>query len=175
MVHNKEALPCVRRYSWWVRPVSGGNVFSRNTEALPTYSARTVRNKEELSLRATMDLVGPSHQALHVHSSSDASRMLTTPRQAHRGGGRRRGPRLEEPGDGEDTAVESQTDRSGKLDWFGFGVGLHSAENNRSCGVEGWPGCRRGSVSLRSAKQRRWTPKAGAGSSGSAGGRRREI
>ena len=27
-VHNKEALPCVRRYSWWVRPVSGGNVFS---------------------------------------------------------------------------------------------------------------------------------------------------
>ena len=26
-VHNKEALPCVRRYSWWVRHVSGGNVF----------------------------------------------------------------------------------------------------------------------------------------------------
>ena len=34
-VRNKEALPCVRRYSWWVRPVSGGNVFSRYTEALP--------------------------------------------------------------------------------------------------------------------------------------------
>ena len=34
-VRNKEALPCVRRYSWWVRHVSGGNVFSRNTEALP--------------------------------------------------------------------------------------------------------------------------------------------
>ena len=33
-VRNKEALPCVRRYSWWVRVVSGGNVFSRNTEAL---------------------------------------------------------------------------------------------------------------------------------------------
>ena len=26
-VRNKEALPCVRRYSWWVRAVSGGNVF----------------------------------------------------------------------------------------------------------------------------------------------------
>ena len=26
---NKEALPCVRRYSWWVRAVSGGNVFFR--------------------------------------------------------------------------------------------------------------------------------------------------
>ena len=69
----------MRRYSWWVRPVSGGNIFLRNTEALPTYSARTVRNKEELSLHATMDLVGPSRQALHVQSSSDDSRMLTTP------------------------------------------------------------------------------------------------
>ena len=26
-VRNKEALPCVRRYSWWVRPVSGGTFF----------------------------------------------------------------------------------------------------------------------------------------------------
>ena len=26
-VRNKEALPCARRYSWWVRAVSGGNVF----------------------------------------------------------------------------------------------------------------------------------------------------
>ena len=28
LVRNKEALPCVRRYSWWVRAVSAGNVFS---------------------------------------------------------------------------------------------------------------------------------------------------
>ena len=33
-VRNKEALPCVRRYSWWVRAVSGGNIFLRNIEAL---------------------------------------------------------------------------------------------------------------------------------------------
>ena len=26
-VRNKEALPCVRRYSWWVRAVSAGNAF----------------------------------------------------------------------------------------------------------------------------------------------------
>ena len=71
--------------------------------------------------------------------------------------------------------MESQTERSGKLDWFRCGVGLHSAENNRRCGVEGWHGRRRGSVSLRRAKQRRWTPEAGAGGPGSAGGRRREI
>ena len=51
-VRNKEALPCVRRYSWWVRHVSGGNVFSRNTEALPVgpscqmeYFARTVHDR----------------------------------------------------------------------------------------------------------------------------------
>ena len=98
---------------------AGGMFFSRNTEALPTYSPRTVRNKEELSLCATMDLVGPNRQALHVQSSSDDSRMLTMPGRAHRGGGRRRGPRLEQPGDGEDRAVESQMERSGKLHWFG--------------------------------------------------------
>ena len=34
-------------------------------------------NKEELSLCATMDLMGPSRQALHVQSSSDDSRLLT--------------------------------------------------------------------------------------------------
>ena len=49
-------------------------------------------NKEELSLSATMDLVGPSRQALHVQSSSNDSRLLTTPHRAQRGGGLRRGP-----------------------------------------------------------------------------------
>ena len=57
-------------------------------------------NKEELSLRATMDLVGPSRQALHVQSCSDDSCLLTTPRQAQRGGGRRRGPGRERLRDG---------------------------------------------------------------------------
>ena len=93
----------MRRYSRWVPAVRWRKHFFQ-------------LNKEELSLRATMDLVGPSHQALHVQSTSDDSRMLTTPRRAHRGGGRRRGPRLEQPGDGEDAVVESQTERSGKLD-----------------------------------------------------------
>ena len=26
-VRNKEALPCVRRYSWWVRAVNDGTIF----------------------------------------------------------------------------------------------------------------------------------------------------
>ena len=46
-------------------------------------------------------------------------------------------PDWNDPEMGEDATVESQTERSGKLDWFGCGVGLHSAENNRRCGVEG--------------------------------------
>ena len=57
-------------------------------------------NKEELSLRATMDLVGPSRQPLHVQSSSDDSRLLTTPHRAQLGGGRRRGPGRERLIDG---------------------------------------------------------------------------
>ena len=65
----------------------GGNIFFQ-------------LNKEELSLRATMDLVGPSRQALHVQSSSDDSCLLTTPNRTHRGGGRRRGPERERLGDG---------------------------------------------------------------------------
>ena len=31
-VCNKEALPCVRRYSWWVRHVSGGGRFFREIQ-----------------------------------------------------------------------------------------------------------------------------------------------
>ena len=46
-------------------------------------------NKEELSLRATMDLMGPSRQALQVQSFSDDSRLLTTTRRAQQGDGRR--------------------------------------------------------------------------------------
>src|SRR3989337_4561737 len=31
-VRNNEALPCVRRYSWWGRPVHGGAIFLLTTE-----------------------------------------------------------------------------------------------------------------------------------------------
>ena len=82
--HNKEALPSVQRYSRWVPVVRG----------------RKQLNKEELSLRATMDLIGPSRQALQVQSSYDDSRLFTTPHRAQRGGGRRRGPGRERLGDG---------------------------------------------------------------------------
>ena len=57
-------------------------------------------NKEELSLRTTMDLVGPSRQALHIQSSSYDSRLLTTPHRAQRGSGQQRVPERERLGDG---------------------------------------------------------------------------
>ena len=77
----------MRRYSRWVPAVRGRKHFFQ-------------LNKEELSLRATMDLMSPNRQALHVQSSSDDSRLLTTPHRAQRGGGRRRGPGRERLGDG---------------------------------------------------------------------------
>ena len=72
----------MQRYSRWVPAVRWRKHFFQ-------------LNKEELSLRATMDLVGPSRQDLDLQSSSDDSRMLTMPRRVHRGDGRRRGPGLE--------------------------------------------------------------------------------
>ena len=51
-------------------------------------------------MRATMDLVGPSRQALHVNPSSDDSRLLTMLHRTQRGGGRRRGPGWERLEDG---------------------------------------------------------------------------
>ena len=77
VARNMDALPCVRRCSWWVPAVRcRNNYFARNKEALPCGCR------------------GPSCQPLHVQYSSDGSRSLTTltmPRGEHQGGGRRQG------------------------------------------------------------------------------------
>ena len=115
-VRNKEALPCVRRYSWWVRHVSGegdvffvkykgpsggsqqsgGNFFCqirwpvRWVPAVRWRNNYFPRNKEALPCGCR----GPSCQPLHVQYSSDGSRsltMLTTSCGEHHGGGRWRG------------------------------------------------------------------------------------
>ena len=65
---------------------------------------------------------GPSCQPLHVQSTSDGCRSLTTlttPRREHQGGGRRRGLRRERHGAGEDTAVAAHAVESTRVDWFG--------------------------------------------------------
>ena len=43
-MHNKEALPCVRRYSWSVRPVSGGNIFFAKYRS-PSHVQCVIRRK----------------------------------------------------------------------------------------------------------------------------------
>ena len=65
---------------------------------------------------------GPSCQPLHVQSTSDGCRSLTTLttlRREYLGGGRWRGLRRERHGAGEDTAVTAHAVGSTRVDWFG--------------------------------------------------------
>ena len=80
---------------------------------------------------------GPSCQPLHVQSTSDGSRSLTTlttPRREHQGGGRRRGLGRGRRGAGEDVAVEARAERSTRVHWFGCGVRLPSPQGLASGG-----------------------------------------
>ena len=126
---------------------SGGNVFSRNTVARPVARSRqggnifstkywwpvrwvpAVRwrnnyfgcNKEALPCGCH----GPSCQPLHVQSTSDGSRSLTTlttPSREHHGGGRWRGLGRGRRGAGEDAAVDAHAERSTRVHWFGCAV-----------------------------------------------------
>ena len=120
-VRNKEALPCVRRYSWWVRAVSRGKVFFREKQRpfrwVPDVRWRNhyfPRNKEALPCYGR----GPSCQPLHVLYSSDGSHSLTTlttPRREHQGGERRRGLGRGRLGAGEDAAVDAHAERSTRV------------------------------------------------------------
>ena len=91
-----QALPCVQRCSWWVPAVRGKRFFREirwPVQWVPAVRWRNnyfARNKEALPCCGR----GPSCQPLHVQSTSDGSRSLTTlttPRREHQGGGRRRG------------------------------------------------------------------------------------
>ena len=124
-VRNKEALPCVRRYSWWVRAVSDGNVFF--TKYIGSFGWSQMSGGGIIILRVIRRhfLVcgrGPSCQRLHVKSTSDACRSLTTltrPCREHQGGGWRRGLGRGRHGAGEDTAVAAHVVESTRVDWFG--------------------------------------------------------
>ena len=93
-------------------------------------------NKEELSLHATMDLVGSSRKALHVQSSSDDS--LCCPRYTERSEVVDDG----EAPDGmtrrwEDTAVESQIESRRRV-ITGSGAAWGCSRWRITKGVEGW-------------------------------------
>ena len=107
-----DALPCVRRCSWWVPAVRGETFFREiwwPVQWVPAVRWRNnyfARNKEALPCCGR----GPSCQPLHVQSMSDGSRSLTTltmPRREHQGGGRRRGLGRGRRGGGEDAAVDA--------------------------------------------------------------------
>ena len=124
-----DALPCVRRCSWWVPAVRGKRFFHeiwwpvRWVPAVRWRNNYFARNKEALPCCGR----GPSCQPLHVQSTSDGSRSLTTltrPRREHHGGGRRRGLGRGRLGAGEDTTVDAHAKRSTRVHWFGCGVRL---------------------------------------------------
>ena len=133
------ALPCVRRCSWWV-PTVRGKCFFREIRwpvrwgpAVNWRNHYFARNKEALPCCGR----GPSCQPLHVQSTSDGSRSLTTlttPRREHHGGGRRRGLGKGQRKAGKDAVVEARAERSTRVHWFGYGVRLLSPQNNRGCG-----------------------------------------
>src|SRR4051812_11260184 len=83
-----DALPCVRRCSWWVPAVRGKRFFCeirwpvRWVPAVRWRNNYFARNKEALHCCGR----GPSCQPLHIQSTSHGSRsltMLTTPRREH--------------------------------------------------------------------------------------------
>ena len=89
---------------------------------------------------------GPSCRPLHVQSTSDACRSLTTltrPRREYQGGGRRRGLGRERHGGREDSAVVFVSHVGGVRLYECLLVRLPSPENNSRCGwVEGCLGQR---------------------------------
>ena len=120
-VRNKEALPCAQRYSWWVRPVSGGNIFFMKYRGPSGGSQLSSGGIIILRIIRRHFLVcgrGPSCQPLHVQSTSDGCRSLTTlttPREEHQGGGRRRGLGRERRRAREDSAVVSHAEGSTRV------------------------------------------------------------
>ena len=139
-----DALPCVRRCSWWVPSVRGKCFFReiqwpvRWVPAVRWRNHYFSRNKEALPCCGR----GPSCQPLHVQSTSDGSHSLTTlttPHQEHQGSGRRRGLGRGRRGAGEDAVVEARAKRSTRVHWFGCAMRLPSPQGlARGGNSRGW-------------------------------------
>ena len=115
-----DALPCLRRCSWWVPAVRGKRFFRqirwpvRWVPAVRWRNNYFLLNKEALPCGCR----GPSCQPFHVQYSSDGSwslTTLTTPRREHQGGGRRQGLGRGRRRAGEDTTVEAHAERSTRV------------------------------------------------------------
>ena len=116
-VRNKEALPCVRRYSWWVRHVSGGNVFFHEIQR-PFRWVPVVRWRNHYFARTVHDL-----WMLFVDQVDQAALRAPwrwTTARPRKGTTRSRG------------RLGSGFPRGGEYE--GLLVRLPSTENNRRCG-----------------------------------------
>ena len=143
-----QALPRVRRCSWWVPVVRGRIVFFARThflacEGVAGGSQQSVGKRFFCEIRWPVQWVpavrwrnnyfarnkealpccgrGSSCQPLHVQYSSDGSRSLTTlttPRREHHGGGRRRGLGRGRHGGREDSVVVSHAEGSTTVHGF---------------------------------------------------------
>ena len=88
-------LCVIRRHFWWVRAVSGGNIFFAKYRG--PFGGSQMSGGGIIILRVIRRHFlacgrGPSCRPLHVQSTSDACRSLTTltrPHREHQGGGRR--------------------------------------------------------------------------------------
>ena len=76
-VRNKEALPCMQRYGWWVRPVNGGNIFfheiQRPFRLVPDVRWRNhyfARNKEAFPCVRPWTQLSASPRTVHVRWKS---------------------------------------------------------------------------------------------------------
>ena len=115
-----DALPCLQRCSWWVPAVMGKRFFReirwpvRWVPAIRWRNNYFAPNKEALPCCGR----GPSCQPLHIQSTSDGSRSLTTlltPCREHHDGGQRRGLGRGRLGAGEDAAVDAYAKRSTRV------------------------------------------------------------
>ena len=103
-------LCVIRRHFWWVRADSRGNVFFMKYRGPSGGSQMSYGGIIILHVIRRHFLAcgrGPSCRPLHVQSTSDACRLLTTPRREHQGGGRRRGLGRGRRRAGEDVVVDA--------------------------------------------------------------------
>ena len=129
-MHNKEALPCVQRYSWWVRPVSGSILsFWCNKEVVrpwtmwvPTVSLSMYIPLPMLSFVDNVDHAVPRTPARWT--TARPRKGMNRRRRSHNSGGMwvSRGiawPAVGVVGDGEASAA-TQPATGGKITrWFG--------------------------------------------------------
>ena len=130
---NKEALPCVQRYSWWVRPVSGGGTFFREIQrpflwvlAVRWRNHYFARNKEAFPCVQPLTQLSSSPRTVHLRCMSVVDHVdQATPRAPGRWTTAR--PRKGMTRSQGDSAVVSHAEGSTRVYWFVYHRGRITA------------------------------------------------